>query len=119
MRPVHRVEAREPLEGPVQERRAVGKGNRGLEDGQGPFGEPDVAQSDLVRRRDVPPANGDVRLCPWVVPARHGHLDDVGRPVEHSVRVRGGRPGHEGPVPAHSHAARTRASCVRRWPEAG
>jgi hypothetical protein len=88
-----------PRSQPVRAASLSSRTRSGLEDGQGPFGEPDVAQSDLVRRRDVPPANGDVRLCPWVVPARHGHLDDGGRPVEHSVRVRGGRPGHEGPVP--------------------
>jgi hypothetical protein len=92
--PVHRWEPDVALQRAVEEDRSVGERHRGLQCGQRPGGEPQVAIADNIDRCEVPPPHLYAGRAPGRAPARDRELDGSRRPVQHAVPVGRRRPGH-------------------------
>jgi hypothetical protein len=94
VRPVQRREPDVPLQGAVQEHRAVPKCHRGLQRGQRRVREPEIADADQVREAEVAAAEPGSALRSAGGTPRDRQVDDGRGPLEHPVPVRRSRPGH-------------------------
>jgi hypothetical protein len=79
------------LEGAVEERRAVGQRDRGLQRREWGGGAPDTAGEHRVGGRQVAAADPDAGVAAQSEPARHGHLDPGGERRQHPVPPGRGR----------------------------
>jgi len=92
--PVRGGEADVALQGAVQERRPIRKGDRCLEDGERHCGEPEVPPTDEIDVVQVAPSDHQAGLRPGLATVRHRELDLRRRPFEEGVPVGGRRSGH-------------------------